>query len=1205
MHRIFSGWLFLVVAMLALAGAIWGGLKWRDSSEGPWRYTTAHGEVVIDRARTGQILHWSADGKKFVAAGAITTSPFDLEDANGGHLRFQISNSFEEKIRENRRLTLQGILVGGTHSIPAWIQYDVSADGRQIRVKFSASPAAGAATTIRSWNWSLPLALAFRKRVYFRGENGLDWESRYFYQFMARGDQLMPRPERNEWRWFGLDQLTPKAFRLWKAESEEVSALMMQEGREIPPYVQIFDPEGGLTVEYPALARQAPKSLRVDASDGATALLQVWPAFRGIANADTPGVFHVDHEIVLTASNEAGLLARRSFLNTEFPVGHRPDPQEILSEPEWLHATPLSRTVPQYVTGGYPFARGELRDTQAISVSIAGEKVPCQAQALGYWPDGSIKWALLTFPISPDKAVANCPAPRVSLRTGQFIPITITTTGGSPTAPWTLTAKTTEGGRVEIQNGPFTVQLSHGTQWLSAQYEGRPLITPNSTSRLAYADYLTKVERAFPFSGFLQGGQREEGTLSVDKVTLEETGPLRASVRLEGVAGREVKTRVILRIQLEAGRPEIALTHSAEFLLKDPRQTFLQDLGIDLPLAGWNLNQARLGETPGATSVGATELLQETLFSRTLATQLEQRLPVEGNGGWVEAEHDNLRFIGVVRDFRESAPKAIAIAPDTHSIRFEIWPRNAGLMDVRRYSNYPHLVQGESSSGLDDWVQTYYYSNEPFVGVSRTHQILLGFWPSSASPSPEEAAADFQSPPLLYAGWERYQATGIVLPQPSQTEWPRAWEAWTDFAKFWLYHRSLHQWYGFWDFGDFRHHFRDGYGWILPPLVIADALRDPSKPELLKGKQILDYRPTNDWAYDNGRWGWSNSEGLPNLFLQQEYLRHGNRVVYFAAEAMARFTRDVVIRHDGKWFGAGTRHGVQHWSDGGHEERQTTSTEFRLHYFLSGDVRTRDVVNKLYDRFYSKAPVSIEAEHSGRWGGLLFHQEMSGSRTEAEQLEKYAHAFIAPDGLALRPPLAFPGPVSRGEATNVNGGSMFFHTYGAMHNLLEYQQITGDPLLRDAIIKMADATLRSPEITRIYASGAYGSDTIYFPPVAFAALHAQDPAPYRKFLETWVKNGAWKSLYQTVSHNPAHWSGDTAFLLGNMPGCFFWTNWAPYITKALGSDTIWNPKIEAEFNRIEKDGKPSPTPPLSWQTEFDNQPNLSGYLDSQKPWNSK
>ena len=572
----------------------------------------------------------------------------------------------------------------------------------------------------------------------------------------------------------------------------------------------------------------------------------------------------------------------------------------------------------------------------------------------------------------------------------------------------------------------------------------------------------------------------------------------------------------------------------------------------------------------------------------------------EGDGAWITAPSDDSIFFGAVRNFSFSAPKAIAVAPSGGSVRFEIWPENVHPMDVRRYSNYPHLGQGEGVVQKSDWVDKEYYPNDPFVGISRTHEILIGFLPKDGSVLANALTADFESPPLLYAGWERYASSGVILPSSSRADWPLAWQAWTKFASFWLHHRDLYSWYGFWDFGDFRHQFQSGAGWVLPPSFAEQAIREGKTPAEVRKELVYDAAPTTDWAYDNGRWGWSNSEGLPNLFLQNEYLRNGNRTIYFASEAMARFARDVVVRHDGKWFGLGTRHGVQHWSDGNHEERQTSSTEYRLNYFLSGDGRTKDVVDKLYDQYYSKTPVEYEAGHSGRWGGLYFHWEMSGSPDEEVILRRYAASFLRPEGLYLRPSVKFPGAITQA-VPKTPESPMFFQYYGALHYLIEYQMVTGDKTLKDALIAEAARALKLPGINEKYANEVL-SDDLYLTLMAFAAVNAEDPAPYRGFLSGALRGSGWKMLYQTVSNNPQHWSGDSAFLRGYIPGCFFWANWAPYLTTSLGADDIASPGVLAEVSGYDREGIAHGRLRTSWQSELDGVPGLSKFIDYQKPW---
>lgn len=49
------------------------------------------------------------------------------------------------------------------------------------------------------------------------------------------------------------------------------------------------------------------------------------------------------------------------------------------------------------VTSGIPWPRGTLRDTSTLRlVDQRGKALPLQASPLAYWPDGSIKWSLLT-----------------------------------------------------------------------------------------------------------------------------------------------------------------------------------------------------------------------------------------------------------------------------------------------------------------------------------------------------------------------------------------------------------------------------------------------------------------------------------------------------------------------------------------------------------------------------------------------------------------------------------------------------------------------------------------------------------------------------------------------------------------------------------------------------------------------------------------
>ncbi len=1160
-----------------------------------WEYSTAETSIAIDPVKTGQVIQWQVGGKPVIELKeAAAESPLELESETGALAHFRPESYSEEKGDGTTKLQIKGKMTA-PYLLDTTLEYEIAKAGAQIKVRIRTAPPTGNAPKIKRWSWRQPLSLHPRKRIYFRGAHELDWESRYFYQYVANGSGgLLPHADRNEWQWFSLDQLTPTAFRLWKSESDLTAPLVMQEGEALPPYLQVYDPQGGLTLEYPQLATFAPKSLRIHATGGATAEVSLWPLSSPPAPINTSGLFGVTHEIILTASpSESAIHTVRTERNLHYPNLPRPEAQESLREAAWLRETENAPTaVPLPVTGGYPFRQGELTDPRLISVAVGGEKVPVQTKVLGYWPDRSIKWLLLTFMVNPSNATkAETPAPRITFRQGGSLPVSVMilkTPEPQPKLKQQGLAVQSSANQVSIGNGDLTTIFSTGTEWLSIKHLETSLLATHSKARLAYSDYLLQPQQVFPFAHAAQGGQTDKGTLSVQSVVLEESGPLRAVVRMEGMTNNQEPTRIILRAEIVAGRPEIRLSHSSEFLFKDPRKTFLSGLGLSLPLA--TLHEGKASED--------RRLVQASYFA-----QRQEPAPVDAsqfNAGWLEADCGAVRLVAAIRNFRETAPKAIGFKAENKEIRLELWPADAPVMDVRRYSNFPHLGQGEGVTINEDWVEQDYYPNDPFVGISRTHEIVLGFWPKDRPmPSAQVAAADFQSPPLLYAGWQRYADCHVAIPGPDQDKWPAAWSAWSSFAHFWLYHRNLHSWYGFWDFGDLRHHFQSGAGWILPADTLADALKTQGDPNLISQKLIWDASPANDWAYDNGRWGWGNTEGLPNLFLSHEYLRNGNRTVYFASEALARFSRDVVIRHDGKWFGTGTRHGVQHWSDGNHEERQTTAMEYRIPYFLTGDGRSSDVIRKLYQGYYNRRRIDGQAAHGGRLAGLNFHAELSGDPIHFQQLQQYAHTFVEQGRLSLTPAVEFPQVVVRGRGEM--GDQMFFHYYGGWHTLLEYQQATNDPILKEAILKTADETLANEEMVASYRTTAL-QNPVNYTAVAFAAWHAEDPTPYAEFLTSTLRGNGWQMLYQTVTKNPAHWSGPTGMLRGYIPGCFFSANWAPYITGALKTDHVWSPEIARQVNIYEEEGQPSAPPARDWQLEYDENPDLAPFLDYQKPW---
>ncbi len=1163
----------------------------------------------VDTGKTGQLVRWVI-GEKVIVDNTAPSCPLEVNFADGEAAVF-VPGKHQ---RENGAVHMEGDLVGKTCRIPVRLSYLPEEGGHALRLRLSLHRAAGEAAPVASASWVLPLALNPRKRVWFATDYHLEWDERYFYQFThGPSGGALSRPDRNEWAFFGLDCLGPEGFRLWKAESETTSPLVMAEGPQAAPLLQLYDRQGGISLKVSGAGKPFPASLQVQARGSGT--LRVDLHHPTTLHTSANDLFRQPYEIVLRAyDSEQQTLADRERLRANHPTTPRPLPESVLQEPAWLQETPLAPL--QYVTGGYPLPKGRFLNVEALRVEAGGSRVAHQARPLAFWPDGSIKWVLLSFPFDPAAAKATSESgddgPRITLRNGKSLPVRIDADlTAPPLEPESALRVESTQEAVTLTDGPLAITLSKGANWLRAlTWEGSSLLAPGSDERLAYTDYLLAPAKVTAWSHAIEGGKPDLGALVVDSLKLEESGPLRAVVRLEGMTRNEEPTRIVLRLELLAGTHTVRFAHTAIFRFKDPRKTFLQAMGLRLPLANAPTQIDGFGLPAGHPPERLTLLQATSTHSATLATHGNTTETLARAGrlqGWGAAHGDRWIMTGAIRNFWQQAPSALSVDRQRPAFEFELWPASAPLMDVRRYSNYPHRAQLESVPTREDWVESDYYSQEPFTGISRTHEFLLALQPSDANVTSATLAADFQSPPLLYAGWQHYKTSNVLLPTPERESWPRSWEAWTNLTTFWLWHQAVHHWHGFWHFGDLRHYFQGGYGWIAAPEDLVEALASldtASSTSLPKSKRIRDYFPPNDWAYDNGRWGWSNTEGLPNLFLLHEYLRHGNRSVYFAAEALARHSRDVVTRQEGLWLGRGTRHGVQHWSDGNHDQRQTTATEYRLHHLLSGDARTRDVIDHLYREVYSQRPLHVAAWHSGRLGGLLFHWELTGDRQEADQLERYINLFISDDGLYTEPHAKFPGPVAAAAPEQLNSTDMFFHTFGAMHALIEYHQLTGSEPLRKALLRMADAILEKTEVAELIRTGSISSRHIFWPVLAFAGTHAPDPAPYRARLREFLKAGAWQLQYQTVTRNPGHWSGPSGRLgkNGNVPLSFFWNNWASYIAASAGTQEIWTPEIETAFNSVEESGAPSRRFRLSWQEAFDNAPGLEDYLATQQPW---
>ncbi|MEO8678642.1 MAG: hypothetical protein ABI665_06330 [Vicinamibacterales bacterium] len=221
------------------------------------------------------------------------------------------------------------------------------------------------------------------------------------------------------------------------------------------------------------------------------------------------------------------------------------------------------------VTVGLPLPIGLTHDPSRIALEDDhGGAVPLQARPTEYWADGSLKWVLLDFQVEGNWT----PHRRYTLRIGEA--------AAPVTAP-----------RLVLEEGPSQVTIDTGA-----------------------AQFVVRTGLSWPFARVVSGGAEVIDCVSsglfvttpagdrhatrVTRVTLEERGPLRATVRIDGVVGesRRLRLQLTARLHFFAGSSAVRLATTVRnprrarhkggiWELGDHGSIYLRDASLHLSLA--------------------------------------------------------------------------------------------------------------------------------------------------------------------------------------------------------------------------------------------------------------------------------------------------------------------------------------------------------------------------------------------------------------------------------------------------------------------------------------------------------------------------------------------------------------------------------------------------------------------------------------------
>lgn len=603
--------------------------------------------------------------------------------------------------------------------------------------------------------------------------------------------------------------------------------------------------------------------------------------------------------------------------------------------------------VAQGVSWGIPWPQGTVTRQTPLTIKDAQNRLlPLQTWPMAYWPDGSVKWTghAMVAPAGMAGPLTVAPGPAAQV------------TGG-------LTVATTSEA-ITIDTGTMTCRIPTSGAYLIDRISKANTVIARQGQLVALREDRSELETKRTL--------REETFISqIAKVTVEQSGPVRAVVKIEGKHkasnGERAWLPFTVRLYFFAGLDSIKMVHSFVFD-GDQEQDFIRGLGIRLsvPLREQYHNRhVRFAGDTGLFAEPAQVILGRRnpgmdLYNRQIAgqrianlDQLPGRQMVEQmavwdsykltqiadnsyciqkrtnpNSAWITAttgqRSAGLAFVGDVsgglalgmKHFWQLAPTALEItklSTENAELTLWLWSPDAPAMDLRHYD-----VKGH---GLDASYEDYQEGFATATGVARTSELTLHVFDATPATADLQALADADAHSSLLvctpAYYHALRAFGIWSLPDRSTPMKQWLETGLDNAlSFYQGQVEQRHWYGFWDYGDFMHSY--------------DATR-------------------HVWRYDIGGFAWDNTELMPNLWLWYSFLRTGRADIFTLAEALTRHTQEVDVYHLGRFAGFGSRHNVRHWGDGAKEVRISQALLKRPYYYLTTDERMADLMDEVLD----------------------------------------------------------------------------------------------------------------------------------------------------------------------------------------------------------------------------------------------------------------
>ncbi len=423
--------------------------------------------------------------------------------------------------------------------------------------------------------------------------------------------------------------------------------------------------------------------------------------------------------------------------------------------------------VGELVSVGIPFGRGEVFDARMIRViDDTGAELPAQATATSFWPDDSIRWALVDL--------------LADLGAGEQTQLTVEYGSAVSRAPVPDALRIEQrDDAIVVSTGPMEVMVPTDRMALlgEVRVNGRPVgATPEGIVVVGESGEVYRLANATP------------------QVRFEKRGPLATTIRLEAPYvsddGSEY-LRAIVRLTFVAGSTtvQIAATHIDDWL--ETEFTDIRSLSMPIELAAGGAS-ARFAGPEGQDGI------QADVGPGARVMQKHDQLAAVG-----DEEIEGLRLPGAM-DYRAADGSGVVVTlPD-------FWQEYPKALSADRDRALVEILP--ALDGEDFWTELPENLRYPFVegcyrmkwGMAKTTRMALRFHGSGDESDVTAAALALDMPLVPVIDSARYAQTGALGDMAPLREGEfAAWD--NDVARRFAEHMALKESereYGFLNWGD-------------------------------------------------------------------------------------------------------------------------------------------------------------------------------------------------------------------------------------------------------------------------------------------------------------------------------------------------------------------------------------------------------------------